>query len=289
MIDFKQILFPVDMSEQDRQAAPFVKAMARRFGSEIVMLYVEDLLFPAYTPTEYLTPTAFEIAEQVQEQRRAEFQSFLTSEFAGARFQRTLVEGDAAVQIVAYAKKNEIGLIMLPTHGYGPFRRFLLGSVTAKVLHDFAGPVWTGVHTLELLSHDPERCERLLCAVDIDSRDARVVRWAAEFAGQQHCDVQLVHAIQGAKSTDDDRDRSFREFLFKFAHERISELQKEAGISFPVTLRGGKPEHIVHDVAQDLKADLVVIGRGDLHHPLGRLRTHAYSIIRESACPVISV
>ena len=35
---------------------------------------------------------------------------------------------------------------MMLTHDYGPFRRFLLGSVTAKILHDAACPVWTSAH-----------------------------------------------------------------------------------------------------------------------------------------------
>ena len=35
----------------------------------------------------------------------------------------------------------------MPTHGFGPLRRFLLGSVAAKVLHDAQCPVWTSVHT----------------------------------------------------------------------------------------------------------------------------------------------
>jgi hypothetical protein len=36
-------------------------------------------------------------------------------------------------------------------------------------------------------------------------------------------------------------------------------------------------------------ADLVVIGRGVLNGTLGRLRTHAYGIIRQSPSPVLSV
>jgi nucleotide-binding universal stress UspA family protein len=35
-------------------------------------------------------------------------------------------------------------------------------------------------------------------------------------------------------------------------------------------------------------ADLVVIGRGKLQEALGRLRTNAYAIIRQSPCPVVS-
>ncbi len=46
MIDFKRILFPVDMSEEDRKAAPFVKAVADWFGSQIHMLYVEEFIYP---------------------------------------------------------------------------------------------------------------------------------------------------------------------------------------------------------------------------------------------------
>ncbi len=54
--------------------------------------------------------------------------------------------GDPAQVITAFAHTQGVDLIMMPTHGYGPFRRLLLGSVTAKVLHDAECPVWTAVH-----------------------------------------------------------------------------------------------------------------------------------------------
>ena len=38
MIDFKRILYPVDLSAQSRAVAPSVAAMAKRFGSEVVIL-----------------------------------------------------------------------------------------------------------------------------------------------------------------------------------------------------------------------------------------------------------
>ena len=289
MTDFKRILFPVDMSEEDRKAAPFVTAMAGWFGSRIDMLYVHEFVFPTYSPPEEYTETAVAIAEQCRKQRQAEFDTFLNVEFASSNLHKTMVDGEAAHEIVSYAKANDVGLIMMPTHGYSPFRRFLLGSVTAKILHDVACPVWTGVHTAELLSEHPDKCDRLLCAIDIQPEDARLIRWAAEFSSMRHCKVQLVHAVQGAPDTDDEGEQPFREFLFKAAHDAISALQKDAGTAFQVCVQGGKPEHVVHDAVQDLGADLVVIGRGKLNHPLGRLRTHTYSIIRESPRPVVSV
>lgn len=44
MITFKRILFPVDFSKQDHEAAPFVKAMAERFDSEVILLHVAEFI-----------------------------------------------------------------------------------------------------------------------------------------------------------------------------------------------------------------------------------------------------
>ena len=53
MITFRRILFPVDFSKQDREAAPFVKAMAGRFHSEVILLHAAE-----FVPIGYGTPDA---------------------------------------------------------------------------------------------------------------------------------------------------------------------------------------------------------------------------------------
>jgi len=289
MIDFRNILFPVSMSDQDRRIAPYVLAMARRFHSTVVMLHVQEFAAAAYAPAELLTPPVLEFTQEVNQTMRKQFASFLTAEFEGVPLQRVVADGDPAHEIAACSKSYDIGLVMMPTHGYGRFRRFLLGSITAKVLHDVNCPVWTSVHTPELSPANADHCGRLLCAVDIDSRDVRVIRWAAEFAEAKHCELHLVHAIPGARSTDTETNPPYSEFLFRFVREDLDKLQTQAGTSLPIIVRGGKPERVVHQAAEELKPDLIICGRGDLNHPLGRLRTHVYSIIREAPCPVISV
>ena len=60
---------------------------------------------------------------------------------------KTLVEhGEAAQKIIQCAAANHVDLIMIPTQGMGIYRRLILGSTSAKVLHDADCPVWTGVH-----------------------------------------------------------------------------------------------------------------------------------------------
>ena len=66
-------------------------------------------------------------------------------------------------------------------------------------------------------------------------------------------------------------------------------IQEAAGTDVEMILAGGNIATLVRNVALRKRADLVVIGRGCLHDGLGRLRSNAYAIIRESPCPVLSV
>jgi nucleotide-binding universal stress UspA family protein len=62
-----------------------------------------------------------------------------------------------------------------------------------------------------------------------------------------------------------------------------------AGCQAEVRVEAGDPSKVVAQLAGDLKADLLVIGRKSEAGVLGRLDMTAYSIIRQSPCPVVSV
>jgi hypothetical protein len=94
-------------------------------------------------------------------------------EFRNMPVRRLLLEGDVARQIADLARDEQMDLIVMPTHGYGGFRRFLLGSVTAKLLHDADCPVLTGVHLQEAPPLEPVFFRNILCAVDFDAAGRR--------------------------------------------------------------------------------------------------------------------
>jgi nucleotide-binding universal stress UspA family protein len=52
MITFRRILVPVDFSKQDHEAVSFVKAMAERFQSEVILLHVAEFVPAWYGATE---------------------------------------------------------------------------------------------------------------------------------------------------------------------------------------------------------------------------------------------
>lgn len=290
MITFQRILFPVDFSQQDDKAALFVQSMAQRFNSEVTLLHVAQFFPAGYGTPDLIVLQPMADLERLTTQRQQHLDQHLADEFAGPCVRRTVVLGDPAKEIVKYAHDQKIDLIMMPTHGHGPFRRSLLGSVTAKVLHDTYVPVWTGVHTDQFWSLHPQVWRRFLCGVDADLMDAPLLRWAAQFAREQKAELQIVHVLPAAEPVPPGREpASLRGFLLDTAEQRLSDLQTEAGTNFDILLRFGRVESVIRDAALECGADLILIGRGLLKRPLGRLRSAGYSIIREAPCPVISV
>ncbi len=289
MLSFKHILFPTDLSPQCREAAPFVRAAATRFGADITLLHVMEI--PAYW---YGTMGAEGVAAMVDlpkmtKQREEQVNTFLLDEFAGLPVQRTLEQGDPATTIDEYAEKCQADLVMLPTHGHGPFRRLLLGSVTAKVLHDLTCPIWTMAHAERQATH-PDEIRSMMCAIDLNQESVPLIDWAARLASVYGAKLRLVHAVPGPEVPPDQFfDTDLDAFLMNMARQEVAKLQTSAGTSFDVCIAHGDVAHVVREAANHHEADLVVIGRGLIKKTLGRFRTHAYSIIREAPCPVLSV
>lgn len=140
-----RILVPVAFSPRCRGADQYAETLACHFHSELILLHVVAPSSVLYTPPVAMGyPTTAELTAERVEQRKIELGTYLGGQCPDIPLAQEVVEGDPARQIVDYARNHDVDLIVMATHGYGPFRRFLLGSVTAKVLHDAACPVWTG-------------------------------------------------------------------------------------------------------------------------------------------------
>jgi nucleotide-binding universal stress UspA family protein len=113
------------------------------------------------------------------------------------------------------------------------------------------------------------------------------LRWASEFAKERQGTLKLVHALTAGKTPAGWG--KYRLYLFQITGEELAKLQSEAGTNFETVLEGGEVAAGVRKVAEESRADLVIIGRGVMQKAFGRMRTNVYSIIRETPCPVISI
>src|SRR5207302_3469836 len=92
-------------------------------------------------------PLAADIRADMETRTRAQLQKLLT-DAERERFQARFLTltGSPFVEIVRYAKEQNIDLIVLGTHGRGPIAHMLLGSVAEKVVRKAPCPVLTVRH-----------------------------------------------------------------------------------------------------------------------------------------------
>jgi len=289
MLSLTKILVPVDFSDRSVAAVRYARNLACHFHGELILTHVLPSIPYEMGGFEFGgVVMADGFADRVAE-ARAELDQFLGAELIGQKVCKVVLEGDPARQIVDYAHRTEVKLIVMPTRGYGPFRRFLLGSVTAKVLHDADCPVLTSVHMEEAGELEAVRPTKIVCAVDMGPQSRKALDWADQLAQEFHAELVLVHATPlGESHFDDAFDPEWRTTVEGRMREKLSELAGGVHAAAIVT-ESGNPADVVAETAERFEAHLVVIGRSEAGGMFGRLRANAYAIIRQSPCPVVSV
>jgi nucleotide-binding universal stress UspA family protein len=264
MLPLSRILLPMDFSDRCLVMLPYAQAVAAKYDAELILLHVEN---------------DNELAKAGRDQLQ------------GFDVRRVLYDDDPADVIVGFAKSEKIDLIAMPTHGYGAFRRFLIGSVTAKVLHDATCPVLTGVHPEEQPAADLAKFSNILCAVDLGPQSADVLKWASQLAIDFQGQLGIVHAVPPLSPGlellfSGDWRAEAANMARKDVETLLSAIRPAAAT---VYIEEGEAPKTVCSFAKSVGTDLLVIGRGPRDRMDGRLTTHAYAIIRQSPCPVISI
>jgi nucleotide-binding universal stress UspA family protein len=286
MLSMKKIVLPVDLSDRSKVAAGEARSLAKLFGAEVVVVYVMAPI-PIYGGGLEMAPPVnwYELQRPAVMGRLA---PFVAAELGDVPVKTVIREGDAATEIIAVANEERADLIVMATHGYGGFRRFLLGSVAAKVLSDAAVPVLTSAH-LEA-GRGQREMQSVLLAVDVDQRAPLLMKAAAGVAKQFGAKLHIVHA-----SPDDGAgagrfvDPTWRVEAAKRRHAALLEQMAAAGVTATVHVVAGEVAKVVRQVAGEFGADLVVLGRTTESGILGRLRSNSYAIVRESPCAVLSI
>ncbi len=138
---YSRVLVPLDGSPQSQQVLPYVRLLAKA-----LQLPVE--LMSAFSPVPermadprhglYIDQLATTFRDQAQEELHPIRESLQDSGFAVSS---TVHEGDAATHIVDEADKQPDTLIAMSTHGRSGISRWVMGSVTDKVLHATNSPM----------------------------------------------------------------------------------------------------------------------------------------------------
>jgi len=206
MLPFRKILFPVDYSEPCAAAIPYVKEMAQRFGADVALVHAYGPEAVVLNRLSIESPTLVDEMCACEEGRLRQYALDTFPDEPVACYAELGEPGTVVNRVITH---HGADLVMLATHGRGPVRRFLLGSVAAKVLHDVGAAVWTCAGPT--LEHRAPRIpyRHVLCAVDESDEAEVVVKAARSIAGHYRAEFSNVH-INGSSIADGVREVAIR-------------------------------------------------------------------------------
>jgi len=134
---FSRILMPLDGSVQGEAALPYVKEIACAVKCDVFLLRVIE---PEPRVRTIGGIDHFMYGEQQVDAMKAKAAAYLDAkgrEFDGtlARLRKEVRVGDAASEIVRLSADARIGLTALSTHGESGLTKWMLGSVSEKIVH----------------------------------------------------------------------------------------------------------------------------------------------------------
>jgi nucleotide-binding universal stress UspA family protein/YHS domain-containing protein len=165
-----RVLIPLDGSEVAEEAATMSALLLNQGLIDVTLVSVMG------TPQRE-TPVAREILDKAAAQLNQ----------LGATTSTTILLGEAANQITAFAGENDYDLIVMATHGHGMLTRTLVGSTTDRVVRIADVPV---------LVIQPRSMETPFDPVSGETIDPDVAQYTSEYHGRTFAFTSLEHKQQ---------------------------------------------------------------------------------------------
>lgn len=140
MITLKKILVPTDFSEHSNKALLYGAELAAKFGAELHVMHAIEMTPLAYGEGAYFPP---ETEAELTAAASSQLDSLHIPMANDVTVVRKILHGHPFVETIRYSKENNIGLIVIGTHGRGAIAHMLLGSVAEKVVRKAPCPVLT--------------------------------------------------------------------------------------------------------------------------------------------------
>ena len=139
---YSKIIVPLDGSELSEQALPYARLVARSLAAPIELVQAFDMLPPRVLGAH----TDHEMAGRLERSAQRRAQEYLASAAEplaadGYAVSYTALHGAPAEAVVSVASADPAALVVMSTHGRGGIARWVMGSVTDKVLHMMPNPM----------------------------------------------------------------------------------------------------------------------------------------------------
>ena len=294
---YHRILVPLDTSELAEVALPYAEQMAGRLGSEITLMSVshsagekEQRVFRSY----------IQETVAVTKERANRYLEKPTGQ--DVKVESAILVGNPAEEIVDYAERENIDVIVMATHGRSGIGRWALGSVADKVLRATERPVvLIGAKGARPDMLEKGVFKRALVPLDGSKESEAVIPYIEELASMLGAEVTLLQVlaivyhvyISGDASAQVPYTEEEMKPLKASAEsylEKVGSGLKGKGVTTKCQVRVGAAGHEIIKLADEIGADIVAMsthGRSGV----GRLvfGSVAEKVVRTGNTPVLLV
>ncbi len=278
----KVILCPTDFSDAATFALQYAKVMAAGFQARLVALYAE-----AFEPPPYFTAgQEKDLLQSLAGSRKAaatHLSHYVTTR-VGKKLpvESLVVEGPPAVAILRNAQDRDVDWIVMGTHGRGGWHRFLLGSVTERVLQESDRPVLTVREKKGAVEPIQVPPKQVLCPVNYSGVALQALHQAVAIVESFSANLLVIHVLEslGEEAEERQMDR-----LCSWIPESIrSRCQLKEMIR-----RGNAAEQIL-EAAESANCDMIVLGaRHKRFWNTTVIGTTTMNVTRYAPCPVLTL
>jgi nucleotide-binding universal stress UspA family protein len=279
-LSLKNILLATDFSPGSETALKYAQALARRHASRVHTIHVNS-------PDSYnlLDPDAFAITFNGPQANSKNIPDVLHGLLTGLPSQTPLRQGAVWEVISDVVKRNEIDLLVLASHGRHGIPRLVLGSVAEDVFRNVSCPVLT-------VGPDVKPCremkiKKVLLATHFEA-GSTAPAYAAQLCNEFGAELTVLHVADENKvAANGKTSKGLAQQLMSVVPTEACLWQKPECI-----LKYGLPSANILEVAQQMHADLIVLGAR--HPEPAKINSHlpwatAARVIAEAECPVLTV
>jgi len=296
VIEFKQIICPVDLSDSSVRAFAHAAAIAQWYDAQLTVLHVVPTFEPIQMRGDLGDPVRV-ITPMPREQVLEEMSRTLNLAAVSPRATPIAEAGDPQSTIIDQAISKKADLIVMGTHGRRGFKRLLLGSVTEAVLREAPCPVLTVPQAPASVS-EAVTFKRILCPIDFSPSALQALGFALDLARQADGRVTLLHVLEWLAEEEPRASTHFsvpeyRRYMVEDAQERLRNLVAEESrtwVEIDDLVVFGRAHREILRSAETKPADLIVMGaqgRGGIG--LALFGSTTQQVLRGAICPVLTV
>jgi nucleotide-binding universal stress UspA family protein len=264
MFKLNAVVCATDLSEGSNKAVPIAARMASHHSARLIIAHVIDL--PAVTPYGETMVDPQELRTRVEKSARVQVTDIL-AHCEPVDWELNIAIGYPAREILHMVEEAKADVVVAATHSRSGIERFLLGSVSRKLMFNVNVPllIIPGDISNEQLNRN---MESVLIACDFSPDSGYAVRWGIDFAQAFGARLTMATVIENSQlaqllKLDPHKEHGLAAKLQTDLHQKLLESVPEeykATIQPQTVVLAGQPHEELNKYAILNHIDLLVMG-----------------------------